>query len=75
MPIGLLPFQVKYKSRDSTVREGVVFAYDEQTARSRACHEGMVDSLDDIMEIKALSPEDIKEMADIKRAAARAGGR
>ena len=68
MPVNLLPFLVKYKDADGTAKEGIVFAYDESTARSRACHEGMVDKLEDIAEIKALSPEDIKELADKRRA-------
>ena len=51
MNTALKPFKVRYYDLEGKECEGVVYAYDVETARSRAVHEGMVDRLELIIEI------------------------
>jgi hypothetical protein len=54
--VDLKRFKVIYRGVDGAVREGVVQAYDVETARSRAVHECMVETLDLIVSITPLEP-------------------
>lgn len=51
----LLPYIVKYYNTDKLESEVVVWAYDEETAKCRANHEGAVPSLESIICITSLN--------------------
>jgi len=51
MTVKLFPFKVWFRDEKGVEREVVVFAYDLETARSRANHEGAVPSLESIIHI------------------------
>ena len=56
MPAGLMAFKVMYRGADGVEKEVVVHAYDEQTARYRANHEGAVPSLESIIRVWRIDP-------------------
>lgn len=59
----LLPFSIKYLDNQGKECEGMVWAYDEKTARSRAYHEGLVPEFNTILKITPLKSEDVEKIA------------
>lgn len=54
MTVKMLPFKVRFRDEKGKEREAVVFAYDLETARCRANHEGAVPSLESILQVESL---------------------
>ena len=70
MPADLKPFRVKYRGGSGDERDVVVFAYDEKTARSRAVHEGAVDSIDQITGVDSIGAEEAGRIQSVRLKAA-----
>lgn len=48
MPIDIKPFRVWYRDDDGAEKSVMVYAYDEQTAKSRAVHESAIEKYETI---------------------------